>query len=135
MVRCLFRVVWICHLGRNIKKEWPPKGAAIRAAGPTAPRLLQESNPTETQQRLESRCGSGIACGKRGRRKDEYEHVICQQAVTTHSESSFFVSFTIRNFGLIDSLLNASSTVFSLAIRICCGSPLAVVPMQYMFDS
>ncbi len=37
----------------------------------TAPRLQQESDPTETQQRHESRCGSGIACGKRGRRKDE----------------------------------------------------------------
>ena len=41
----------------------------IRFARPSAPRLLQDSNPTETQQR--KRCGSGIACRKRGRRKDE----------------------------------------------------------------
>ncbi len=33
----------------------------VCVARPTAPRLLQESNPTETQQRPRSRCGSGIA--------------------------------------------------------------------------
>ena len=33
----------------------------VFVARPTEPRLLQESNPTETQQRPRSRCGSGIA--------------------------------------------------------------------------
>ena len=73
------------------KDKWPPNVATIRVTRPKAPRLLQESNPTETQQRLESRCGSGIACGKRGHRKDEFKHVIDQQ--TDDSRGVVFLRF------------------------------------------
>ena len=37
------------------KDKWSPNVATIRVTRPTAPRLLQESDPTETQQRLLSR--------------------------------------------------------------------------------
>ena len=67
------------------KKTNDRQMTTVCVARPTAPRLRQESNPTETQQRLESRCGSGIACGKRGRRKDEFEHVICQHKGTLNA--------------------------------------------------
>jgi hypothetical protein len=88
-VRSMYRA-FSSAIEASEKDKWPPKVATIRVTRPTAPRLLQESNPTETQQRPESRCGSGIACGKRGRRKDEFEHLICQQAEGETSPSFLF---------------------------------------------
>ena len=93
-VRSMYRA-FSSAIEASEKDKWPPKVATIRVTRPTAPRLLQESNPTETQQRPESRCGSGIACGKRGRRKDEFEHLICQQTESLVRANFFNVRIPI----------------------------------------